>query len=98
MPSYNDILICYATVPGYQAHRDPEFGSWYVKILCQTLALHAHDTHLEDMLKLVSAKTMDMKDRYGENFVQVASTENRGFNKLLYFNPKKYESKSSLTN
>lgn len=88
MPSYNDILICYATIPGYQAHRDTELGSWYVQELCKVFAEHAHDTHLEDMLKIVGAKTMLMTDRQGEGFVQVASTENRGFNKLLFFNPK----------
>lgn len=89
MPSYNDIIICYATVPGYKAHRDPEFGSWYIRELCRILALHAHDTHLEDLLKIVSENTMKMTDRQGEGVVQVASTENRGFNKLLFFNPKK---------
>lgn len=85
VPSYSDILICYGTVPGFMTHRDVGFGSWYVRELCKIIAEHACDCHLEDMLKMVGTKTMEIRD---VGRVQVASTESRGFNKLLFFNPK----------
>ncbi|CRK98981.1 CLUMA_CG012460, isoform A [Clunio marinus] len=88
VPSYSDILICYGTVPGFQTHRDTGFGSWYVRELCKIVADHACDTHIEDMLKMVGSKTMERRD---EGRLQVASTENRGFYKLLYFNPKIFD-------
>ena len=84
-PSFSDILICYGTVPGFVTHRDVGFGSWYVRELCKVIAEHACDCHLEDMLKIVGTKTMEIRDA---GRVQVASTENRGFYKLLFFNPK----------
>lgn len=85
VPSYSDILICFGTVPGFMTHRDTGFGSWYVRELCKIIAEHACDCHLEDMLKMVGTKTMEIRDA---GRVQVASTENRGFYKLLFFNPK----------
>lgn len=85
LPSFSDILICYGTVPGFVTHRDTGFGSWYVRELCKIFTEHACDCHLEDMLKMVSTKTMEIRDA---GRLQVASTENRGFNKLLFFNPK----------
>lgn len=88
-PSYSDILICYGTVPGYKAHRDTQSGSWYVQELCKVFAEHACDCHLEDMLKIVGQKTMEIRESEGR--VQVASSENRGFTKLMYFNPKIHE-------
>lgn len=85
VPSFSDILICYGTVPGFVTHRDTGFGSWYVRELCKIFTEHACDCHLEDMLKMVSTRTMEIRDA---GRMQVASTENRGFNKLLFFNPK----------
>jgi Caspase domain/Caspase recruitment domain len=85
VPSFSDILICYGTVPGFMTHRDVGFGSWYVREMCKIFAEHAYDCHLEELLKLVGTKTMEIRDA---GRVQVASTENRGFNKLLFFNPK----------
>lgn len=85
VPSYSDILICYGTVPGFTTHRDTGFGSWYVREMCKIFAEHACESHIEDMLKMVGAKTMAMTDA---GRVQVSSTESRGFNRLMFFNPK----------
>lgn len=30
LPSNEDILVCYSTVPGYVANRDTERGTWYI--------------------------------------------------------------------
>lgn len=85
VPSFSDILICYGTVPGFRTHRDTSFGSWYISELCKVFAEHACDLHIEEMLKMISAKTMEKRDA---GRLQVASWECRGFDRLLYFNPK----------
>jgi caspase Dronc len=58
MPTFSDILICYATVPGFQTHRDPMYGSWYIQSMCKIWSARAHDTDVEDLVKMVG---------YGEN-------------------------------
>ncbi|CAO1410537.1 unnamed protein product [Diamesa serratosioi] len=85
VPTSSDILICYGTVPGFQTHRDTETGSWYITELCKVFAEHSCDCHIDDLLKLVGANTLLIRDN---GRLQVASIENRGFNKLLFFNPK----------
>lgn len=85
VPTYSDILVCYGTVPGFKTHRDTVSGSWYVNELCKAVAEYAADTHLEDLLKIVSTKTLGITDK---GRLQVACYENQGFNKLLFFNPK----------
>lgn len=85
VPTFSDILICYGTVPGFMTHRDTGFGSWYVRELCKIFAEHASDCHIEELLKMVGTKTLEIRDA---GRLQVASTESRGFNRLLYFNPK----------
>ena len=38
-----DILLGYATAPGYTAYRSPLEGSWYILALCKKLNEHAHE-------------------------------------------------------
>lgn len=83
--TFYDMKICYSTVLGYNAFRDPVEGSWYIQILCKVFAEHAHDTHLEDLLKLIG-ENMNIK-RTERDHLQTVSNEDRGFNKILYFNP-----------
>jgi caspase Dronc len=52
-PTYSDILICYATVVGFMTHRDVQDGSWYIQNMVSLWAEHAHDTHVEDLVKMV---------------------------------------------
>jgi caspase-like apoptosis-related cysteine protease len=86
VPTVSDILICYGTVPNYMTHRDIEFGSWYVREFCKVFATSAYDCHIEELLKLVGSNTLSYKEPQGRT--QVTSTETRGFNKLLFLNPK----------
>ncbi|KAJ6638149.1 Caspase Dronc, partial [Pseudolycoriella hygida] len=84
----SDIKICYATVPGFETHRDPDTGSWYVQVLCEVFAEHAHEHNLDDMLKMIGEKTSRIRTDKGE--LQTTSTEENGFHKHLYFNPGYY--------
>lgn len=83
--TFYDMKICYSTVPGYNAFRDPIDGSWYVQVFCKVFSEHAHDTHLEDLLKIIG-EHMNTK-RTERDHLQTVSNEDRGFNKTLYFNP-----------
>ncbi|XP_055850337.1 caspase Dronc-like [Episyrphus balteatus] len=77
---FSDILVCYGTIRGFQSWLDIEKGSNFIQEFCETLAEHAHDTHLENMLKMIGKKLKD-KD------IQIPAFYNYGFDKLLYFNP-----------
>lgn len=83
--TFYDMKICYSTVLGYNAFRDPIEGSWYIQILCKVFAEHAHDTHLEDLLKIIGGHMNNKRTEC--DHLQTVSNEDRGFNKVLYFNP-----------
>lgn len=97
-PSYSDIAICYATVPGFQTHRDVVEGSWYIQKFCSVLAEYSHVATFEQMLKKIDEEVSKMESAGGT--VQTSSFESRGFNKVLFFNPgmtKSGESSSAET-
>ncbi|XP_055852801.1 caspase Dronc-like [Episyrphus balteatus] len=94
METRSDMLVCYASVRGFQALRDPEEGSWYIQAFCKVLAEHAHDTHIEDMLKLIGEKLKSLRSQ--EGYLQTPAYYNHGFNKLLFFNPGVYEEEKRL--
>ncbi|XP_030570043.1 caspase Dronc [Drosophila novamexicana] len=85
VPTLSDILICYASTPGFETHRDTEEGSWYIQKFCDTMAEHAHDRPLEDILKKTHSIVGNMRTKYGH--LQTGVFEGLGFNKKLYFNP-----------
>lgn len=85
----SDMLVCYASVRGFEALRDPKLGSFYIQTFCKELAENAHDTHLEDMLKLVGDRVKNL--RTNEGYLQTPAFYNHGFNKLLFFNPGVYD-------
>lgn len=88
-PSISDLMICYATVPGYRTHRDESKGSWYIQCLCEIWSEHAHNTDIEKLQKLVGEKTGLI--RLHDGSLQTSSQTVYGFYKALYFNPGFYE-------
>lgn len=88
VPTFYDMKICYSTLAGFTAFRDPVEGSWYVQILCKVFADHSHDTHFDDLIKIIG-DLMNQK-RNENNHFQTTSNEDRGFNKNLFFNPGYY--------
>ncbi|KAM7354920.1 caspase Dronc-like [Cochliomyia hominivorax] len=81
----SDVMICYATVAGFESHRDVEDGSWYVQKFVDTMAEHACDIPFEEMLKIVQSDISKLRTENNE--LQTANYANIGFNKILYFNP-----------
>lgn len=93
--TYSDIKICYSTVSGYASHRDDITGSWYIETMSKIFHKFSHNTHLDNLLKLISK---DMKDCVGENNeMQTPCNEDIGFSEKLYFNPGYYESQVVIT-
>lgn len=87
-PTYCDMLLCYATVPGFAALRDPTTGSWFVESMCKVWAEHAHHTDVEVLMKLVGKDTASNRTNALE--LQTICTENRGFFHQLFLNPGYY--------
>lgn len=81
----SDVLVCYATTPGYETHRDTDKGSWYIQNLCDVLAERAHNTAMEDIIKCTDSRVRQL--RSPEGTMQTGSFKNLGFNKKLFFNP-----------
>jgi len=53
MPTYEDTLVCYSTVPGFVSNRDPDRGTWYIESLTKVFMVCAHNTEIMEMLKRV---------------------------------------------
>lgn len=90
MPTCGDMLICFPTVPGYAAHRDREYGSWFVESMCKIWSKHAHDTDVEQLMKLVGKDASTYRTEQN-NALQTLGSEQRGFFNLLYLNPGYYD-------
>ncbi|XP_058834137.1 caspase Dronc [Topomyia yanbarensis] len=86
MPTFADMFICFSTVPGFAAHRDLHNGSWFVESMCEVWAKHAHDTDVEQLMKLVG-KHASLYRTEQNNALQTLASEQRGFFDVLYLNP-----------
>lgn len=89
VPTFSDMKMCFSTLPGLTVSRDPVESSWYVQILCNVIAQHAHDTHFDDLLKIIGEQMNRKSNKY--NQLQTTNNEDRGFNKNLFFNPGIYK-------
>ncbi|XP_033125485.1 caspase-3-like isoform X2 [Anneissia japonica] len=56
LPSHSDMLVAYATVPGYVSWRNSERGSWFVQALTETIKEYACDEDLLSMMTMVNNK------------------------------------------
>nr|CAD7596664.1 unnamed protein product [Timema genevievae] len=83
--SYSDMLIAHSTLPGYTSNRDIYRGTWFVQAICKIFMEHAHDTDVEDMLKMVDQKLANSASEV--HSMQTSCYENRGFRRKFYFNP-----------
>ncbi|KAK1122018.1 hypothetical protein K0M31_009866 [Melipona bicolor] len=83
--SYEDMLLAYATLPGYVAFRDKITGSWFIQILCEVFMKYAHEAHLQDLLSMVDERLKILRTSGGE--CQTLTVTSIGFNKHCYLNP-----------
>ena len=84
-PSWEDMVILFATVPGFVANRNLYRGTWLIECLCFVFMNHAKDMDLRDMLDEVAKRLRDYESEQG--FKQSCSYESRHFYNKLFFNP-----------
>lgn len=96
LPTINDVLLCYATVPGFEALRDIVDGSWYIESMCKIWSQNAHNKELIDLLSYVD---IDMRKKQSlEGYIQTAGFSAIGFSKKLFFNPGFYAAPKLIDN
>lgn len=82
-----DTLICYSTSAGQLSLRSRCDGSYFVTELCKVFARKAWNTDWETMMTIVSKEVKKLEECHGQEPVM----EKRQFDKLLYLNPKIYD-------
>lgn len=88
-PSYRDMLVFWATVPGYAAIRDCKNGSWFIQTLCDKIKSYADVYHFEDICTLVRNEISNKcwnKNNKKYGIVPIVFTT---FKKFLHFPLKK---------
>lgn len=96
VPTWTDMVICYATVYGYVANRALDTGSWFGDAMLSVINERSCDTELHEMFMLVNRK---LAGRISRTPGQIGkpprkqSTEivYRGWQKKFYFNPGIYQ-------
>ena len=66
LPNDADFLFAYSTAPGTVSWRSPQYGSWYISKLCETLDQHAKTgMDLVSMLTIVNDKVSEAYTKQG---------------------------------
>ncbi|XP_065346281.1 uncharacterized protein LOC135943582 isoform X2 [Cloeon dipterum] len=83
----DDMLVCHAAPQGFQAQRDREIGSVFIRTIIEVFVAMAHDTHVQRMMVEVDRKIKSMTN---ETFCQTTTFESIGFDRELYLHPHLY--------
>ncbi len=84
-PKWQNMLIAYSTVPGYDTYIDPWSGSLFIKSLVKVFMNGACKKELKFLLQDVQVALNEIPPE--EAYFQSIEVSSRGFNKSLYFNP-----------
>jgi len=84
-PAWEDMLIAYATLPGFVSYRDHVRGTWFIESLCKVLMKQSCDTNLRDMLDEVARLLKKYQTEMGAK--QSFKYEVIHFYKKLFFHP-----------
>lgn len=87
-----DMVVCFATLPGDVSSRESDSGTWYLNDLYQIFARHSHEHDLQKLLGKVACKTMQRNSTVNHNnkiipIKQTPHTDYYNFSKMFYFNP-----------
>lgn len=61
MPNKSDMLICYASSPGYRAYRDTLLGSWFIQYLCEIFMNYAYNTDVQKLFTMISGEVTEKR-------------------------------------
>lgn len=87
--TFSDVFVAEATIPDHVAQRNALNGSWFVKAIFDVFRKNAHNTHLVDLMEMVSEQVMSTT-----NINEVRQTPHyrlMGWRKKLYFRPGFFE-------
>eukprot|EP00092_Neocalanus_flemingeri_P031122 GFUD01033805.1.p1 GENE.GFUD01033805.1~~GFUD01033805.1.p1 ORF type:complete len:348 (-),score=91.76 GFUD01033805.1:65-1066(-) len=84
-PTWEDMLIAYATLPGFVSYRDHVRGTWFIESLCKVLMERSCDTNLRDMLDEVARKLKKYQAENGAK--QSFKYDVIHFYKKVFFHP-----------
>ena len=96
IPTVEDMLIAYATIPGYVANRDNMRGTWFIESICKVFMKNAADMDIKEMMDEVSHEMRNYESEFGTK--QSCSYEVRHFYKKLFFNPGIYFDQNPFPN
>ncbi|VDN05970.1 unnamed protein product [Thelazia callipaeda] len=85
-PAEADILVAYATTPGYVSWRNSLKGSWFIQSICQIFAQYAKSNDILSMLTLVNKQVADAFESSPGSFKQMPDHSSR-LRKSFYFFP-----------
>ncbi|XP_077534119.1 caspase-3-like [Haemaphysalis longicornis] len=83
--SWLDMYICYASVPGYEAHRNTATGAWFLSAVYRVFSQYAHAMQLQKLMHRVNDEVTSQSTTDG--CFQTPCNEDRGLRKELWFNP-----------
>ena len=93
-PTWEDMVIAYSTMPGYQSHREHDKGTWFIQSLVEVFQNHVADYELLDLLRMTSQRLSQFES--DQLLKQTCNIEMRGLYKRLYFNPPKEQYQHTL--
>jgi hypothetical protein len=83
-----DLLLSYATTPGFASWRDKRTGSWYIQALVEVIENYAAEEHLTQMLTMVNHKlATEFESHYGKQRVKQMPAPLTKLTKKLFFKP-----------
>ncbi|XP_071806101.1 caspase-3-like [Asterias amurensis] len=88
LPSQSDMLLAFATVPGFVSWRNSERGSWFVQALSEVFLQHAHNEDLLSMMTMVNNKVAKAFESSSGQNKQIPAPVTM-LRKKLFFNPGK---------
>ncbi|XP_030843307.1 caspase-3-like [Strongylocentrotus purpuratus] len=91
VPSQSDMLLAYATVPGFVSWRNSERGSWFIQALTETIIQHARDEDLLSMITMVNGKVARAFESSSAGRHKQMPAPVTMLTKKLYFFPGHYE-------
>nr|ACM46824.1 caspase 3/9 [Patiria pectinifera] len=86
LPSQSDMLLAFATVPGFVSWRNSERGSWFVQALSEVFLEHANKEDLLSMMTRVNNKVARAFESSSGRNKQIPAPVTM-LRKKLYFNP-----------
>lgn len=86
LPEYSDMVVAYATIPGYVAIRDVVSGSWFIESICKVFMERAFEDDLYELLRRMQARIQNQYTT-STGWKQTCETNFRNFTKKMYFNP-----------